>query len=120
MSVNYPIKVEVGKGRIVEANNTGYTIHTVTSGRIFKLETLIITNRSGDCEVNLYDAASGGPNVYGYSGQPQLRVIVGAVKTEAMGDDFIKGKWFASSVVAFATVSGTFVHVGGNEYAPTP
>ena len=120
MSVEYPIKAEVGKGRVVIANNTGYLIHTVNSGRILKLESLIITNRSAECEVNLWDAASGGPQVYGYSGYPQLRVIVGAVKTEAMGDDFIKGKWFVSSVQAFTTVSGTYAHVGGHEYASRP
>jgi hypothetical protein len=109
-------KVEKGDARIIEANDTGYTLHTVTSGRIFALKTLIVTNRSGDCEVNLYDAASGGPQIFGTSGQPLLRLIVGAVKTEAYGDDFLKGVNFVSSIVAFASVSGTFCRIGGFEW----
>lgn len=120
MSVHNYIQVEVGKGKILPRNASGEQILTVSSGRIFKLESIIVTNRSGDCEVTIWDAISGGAQTYGFSGQEMLRVIVGAVKTEAMGDDFIKGKFFASSVFVFATVSGTWVHVGGREYAPRP
>lgn len=96
---------------------TGYDVYTVTSGRRAELKNVIVTNFSGDARVDLYDSASGGTGLSGVelSGRLKLRVIVGAIKTEAMGDDFIKGVTFHSSVHAITTVSGTWIHVGMRE-----
>lgn len=104
---------EHGRSRVIDNNVSGFTIYQVTSGRIFHLENVIVTNRSGTAEVNIYDCMSGDPSL---SGTLRLRLIVGAVKTEFIGDgEAIKGCTFYSSVVAFSTVSGVWIHVGGTE-----
>jgi len=64
---------------------TGYDLWLVTEGRKAELRNLIVTNFSGDAHVDIYDASSGGTGLSGValSGRLKLRVIAGAVKTEA-------------------------------------
>jgi len=104
---------EHGRSRVIDNNVSGFTIYQVTSGRVFHLENIIATNRSGTAELNIYDSFSGDPSL---SGTLRARLVLGATKTEFIGDgEAIKGVTFVSSVVAFSTVSGVWLHVGGTE-----
>jgi hypothetical protein len=102
-------KVEVGYAKT--ANNFSTEIYQVTSGRSFKVETVIITNKSGLANVVLYDAVSSEIS------SKRLDVMVGASDTVILNkDDLIGVQDFLSSVVAYTSISGVWIHVGGYEY----
>jgi len=107
-----------GRCALLVNNASGFTVYQVTSGRRFRLTSFIATNKSGDAVVDLYDAASGAAQAFGESGRPMLSVIVPAAKTVAL-DERVLGTMeldFISAVVAFTTVSGVWVRVGGVEF----
>ena len=104
-------KVEKGGGVIVVADNSGYTAYTVTSGRIFRLKSLILTNFSGEATVSIYDSASSA----GETVSKRFPVKVKERDTVALGEQELHGMDYVSSVVVFSTVSGLYSWVGGVE-----
>jgi len=105
-------KIEKGGGADITAANTLYELHPVTSGRKFKLETLIVTNPISGAEARfyVYDGVSG-------STTKRLDLIIRASDTIVLGKDELKGvPDFISGVVVASTVSGLWAHAGGYEY----
>ena len=107
-----------GRPKLLTAANTAYTVYTVSAGRKFRLTSLIATNTSGDAILDIYDAASGGPQAFGVSGEPMLKVVVPAQQTIVLDKDVLEPMEldFLSAVVIFSTVSGVWVRVGGYEH----
>lgn len=102
--------VEHGFTRELTVTNSTFPIWTVTSGRIFKPLSLIVTNKSGDAIVEFYDSQSGA------SGYIKLHLVVPATKTVVLHQDELVGITFQSAVMAATNVSGTVVTIGGVEY----
>ncbi len=102
--------IEVGDALTLTANNSGYLVYQVTSGRKFKLGTVIITNdRASNITIDLFDCTSALSNRL-------LHVIAGAEKTEVYPPDELLGvRESISGIYATTTLSGTVVHVGGFE-----
>jgi len=99
---------EVGGTAQVVNNVSATTIYQVTSGRKFYLKSLIITNLSSEALVSIYDSTSS-------SNPPIPPIKAPAQDTVALGEGDIHGATFISSVIAYSTTSGVWIHVGGYE-----
>ena len=104
-------KIEKGGGVTVGSTASGYTAYTVTSGRIFRLKSLILTNFSGEATASIYDSASSS----GETVSKRFPVKVKERDTVALGEQELHGRDYVSSVVVFTTVSGLYAWVGGAE-----
>lgn len=102
--------IEVGERLTLDTTESARTVYTVTSGRKLKIKSIICTNFSGDARVSIYDDTSD-------ESTRIIELVVGAVKTEALGPDELIGlRDVHSSVVARTSISNLFIHVGGVEY----
>jgi len=102
--------IEVGERGTLTANNSGYLIYQVTSGRKLKLTTLIVTNeRASSIILDVFDATSSISNRI-------LHIMCGAERTEVYKPEELIGvKEAISGIYCITTLSGTEVHVGGCE-----
>ena len=105
-------KVEKGDGVLVASTASGYTAYTVTSGRVFRLKSLILTNISGMATVSIYDSASSS----GETVSKRFPVIAKAAETTILEEEQLHGADYLSSVVVFSNVSGLYARVGGVEF----
>lgn len=103
---------------------TGYDLWAVTSGRKADLRNVIIKGYSGNVNADIYDCKSGGAGLSGVelSGFLKLRAHAqehysGKGYSEGMySDSQLLGMTFLSSIHVIATVSGSWIHVGFEEY----
>lgn len=98
----------------IGASNTDTSGWMNTSGRIFRLESLIVTNLSGEGRVQIFDAGSAGWD----STRTIVNLKVGQAETVTLDRDELVGAEFISGMYVQSTVSSgsTWVRVGGYEY----
>lgn len=105
--------LEAGNSVVLSHTTSGFTVYEVTSGRSFKVRTLTLTNeRVSLGVVTFYDCTSDAN-----ASNRLLKAIVGAEKSDIIEPtDLLGVREVVSSLIAFTTVSGLFVHGGGFEY----
>jgi len=106
--------MEAGNSALLGDTRSGYTVYEVTSGRSFKLRTLMLTNDQASRQVVTFYDSTSDTN----ASNRLLKVTVGAEKTEIVEPTDILGvREVVSSLIAFGSLSGqTFIHAGGYEY----
>jgi hypothetical protein len=111
-----PGVIQIRKYRTVQLGSSDTTVLSITSGRVFYLEGVIVTEtRSGvHPTINIYD----GPSESGVRpiAPIQFDDSTSTNKTLTIGENVLRGTpRFKHSVVATSSVSGTWITVIGYE-----
>jgi len=112
MEVNrIPGKIRIYKSATIQVGNTDTTVWTVTDGRVFYLEGIILTETgASNATVDIYDGPSSG------GVRPLAPIIVPAGSTKEIGETITRGAIpFKNSVVMVSSTGTTWVTIVGYE-----